>query len=328
MDRESIKDLIRELNGPNTEFIDHHEWVSIRCILAPWTHANGTDSTPSCGISVKPNGDTSIYHCWSCKASGTIPWMLRKLEEYTGESYSALIREIEQGEFFGGELPEWGETRVMAAPKLNQLDKSVFLGLYDSAKDHPYLARRGISNATTDVLELVVDPADSAGVERILFPVYGRGGELYGFTGRATNDRAEPRIRDYHGLPKKSILLGLHLIKPEDTTVIVVEGLFDYAKLVEYDLPVVAALHSGITSWQKQLLLNLGLPIIWMFDNDQAGRLATESASKAIGRHLPMRTVSYPRRLNPRKASGSSPKDPATCTMDEVYDMVERASIL
>lgn len=327
MEREAIKELLREVEGPNTEFVDHPEWVGFRCVLAPWTHPGGRDSSPSCGISVKPDGGTSIYHCWSCHSKGTVPWFLRKLEEFTGENYASMIREIERGEFLGGELPEWGETKV-TTPKLNQLDRTVFLDLYESAKDHPYLAKRGITNRVVDLIDLVVDPSDSAGAERILFPVYGRNFELYGFTGRATNDRVEPRIRDYHGLPKKNVLLGIHLIHPDDTSIVVVEGLFDFAKLVEYDLPVVASLHAGITAGQKRLLLDLGLPIIWMFDNDEAGQLAVASARKAIGKHLPMSTVTYPRRISPRNNSRTSPKDPATCTVDEVYSMIERATVV
>jgi DNA primase len=327
VEREAIKELLRELEGPNIALVDHPEWVGCCCVLAPWTHPNGRDSSPSCGISVKPDGGTSIYHCWSCGSKGTVPWLLRQLEKYTGKNHARIIRELERGEFLGGSLPEWGE-RTMTTVKLTQLDEKVFTDLYESALDHPYIQSRGITNATVEKTGMLIDPADSQGDERVLFPVYGRNRELYGFTGRAVYDSVEPRIRDYHGLPKKNVLLGLHLITPEDTTVIVVEGLFDYAKLVQYDVPVVATLHAGVTAGQKRLLLELGLPIVWMFDSDEPGKAATNAAVKAIGKHLPMYVVRYPTRLQPRSRKAITPKDPATCTRAEVYDMFTNAAIV
>lgn len=62
MDRQSVRELVRDVVGPNTEMIDTDNWVSIPCPLAPWTHEKRRDSNPSAGISVKESG-ASIFNC-------------------------------------------------------------------------------------------------------------------------------------------------------------------------------------------------------------------------------------------------------------------------
>lgn len=327
MDRPEIKELLREVIGPNAEVVDHNGWVSFCCPLAPWTHAGGRDASPSSGISVK-DGDTSIFHCWGCGEKGTVPFLLRELEKYTGDSYRTIISNIEDGEFLGGSLPEWGSKKGHRVAD-RFLDPE-YLDLYDSATGHWYLKDRGIIRATSDAFGLLLDPADSKGDERVLFPVFNRKGQLQGITGRAVLDDIEPRIRDYHGLQKERALLGIHLVDPEDPYVIVVEGLFDVAMIYQYGYSAVGTLHAGLTDAQCAALLDLGKPVLLMYDNDNAGRTATEAATKQLSGKLPLTTVgAYPTRIiRFGGGKGKCPKDPATCTMEEVDEMVGKAKIL
>jgi len=323
MDRIEIKELLKEVLGVNTEIIDQREWVSIRCPLARWTHAGGSDSSPSSGISVKDD-DTSIFHCWTCGSKGTIVWLLRELEKYTGESFRKLINEIDAGEFLGGDLPEWGE-RKRKEVKETILD-SAYLDLYDSAVGHWYLRDRGVTDAVAKDLQLLVDPDDSQGDERILFPIFTKNKELQGFTGRAVLSSVELRIRDYHGLQKANALLGLHLVDTNQPFVVLVEGLFDMAIVYQYGYSVVATLHAGVTVQQMAKLIDLGMPIVFMFDNDEAGKKATDRAIELIGDRLPMSRVSYPERRV--KGKRVWVKDPATCSMEEVDNMLKNADIV
>jgi DNA primase len=325
MDRQEIKELLREVIGPNAVVADHNGWVSFCCPLAPWRHAGGKDTSPSSGISVK-DGDTSVFHCWSCGSKGTVPWLLRQLEKYTGDSFSSIIRGIENGEFLGGSLPEWGDKVKKRTPD-RYLDDT-YIELYDSAVGHWYLRDRGITRETTKALGLLLDPEDSHGDERILFPVYNRHKQLHGITGRAVLDDIEPRIRDYHGLQKANALLGLHLVDTTDKYVIVVEGLFDFAMVFQYGYSVVATLHAGLTAVQADKLLDLGMPVVLMYDNDTAGKQAVKAATAALLGKLPLSVVKYPEREAQRGGKVICPKDPATCTMDEVDWMVGHARIV
>ena len=324
MDREAIVELLKEVAGPNIPLVHHTKWVSFCCLLARWTHAGGTDSSPSSGVSVK-DGDTSIFHCWACGAKGTVPWLLKELEKYTGEDYRSIIASVEDGEFLGGTLPEWG-SRKREAVEERFLDAS-YLDLYDSAVGHWYLRDRGIDDAVAESMQLLVDPEDSQGDERILFPVFDRKKRLQGFTGRAVLDSVDLRVRDYHGFQKANALLGIHLVDPKAKFVVVVEGLFDMAVVYQYGYSAVATMHAGLTDSQFAKLKDLGLPLLSMFDNDKAGKEATERMIEKVGLALPMSVASYVERVNSKGKKVWS-KDPGACSMEEVDEMIEKAMVV
>lgn len=324
MDRNEIKELLKEALGPNIPLVDHTKWVSLCCPLAPWRHAGGSDSSPSSGVSVK-DGGTSIFHCWGCGAKGTVPWLLRELEKFTGESFKRLISSVEDGEFLGGSLPEWG-SRKREAVEDRFLDLS-YLDLYDSAVGHWYLRDRGIDDAVAERMQLLVDPEDSKGDERILFPVFDRKGRLHGFTGRAVLNSVDMRVRDYHGFQKANALLGIHLVDPTDRFVVLVEGLFDMAVVYQYGYSAVAAMHAGVTDAQLAKLKDLGLPVVAMFDNDKAGKEATERLIEKVGGSLPLSVAQYQPVIT-GKGKKVWAKDPGECTMEEVDAMIEKAIIV
>lgn len=328
MERDQIKEVLLDVFGPNTELVDHPKWVGLRCPLAPWTHEKGADKLPSSGVSIKPD-DISIFNCLACGTKGPLSRLIEKYDEKSGEDHSALVEELEDGEYLGGNVPQWGSREKANAKEKYRVLGKEYLDLYDPAVGHPYLAERGISDEAAEVMQLKVDDADSTGHERILFPVFTDQNELVGFTGRAVKERVDPRVRDYHGLQKRQCLLGIHLIKQEDPYIVIVEGLFDYAYMVQNDYPAVATMFAGLTSQQKAILISIGKPVILMYDNDLAGQDATDGAIKALRKYLPLRKVSYPSRARAgSRRRDPPPKDPATCTPEELDTMISTAKIV
>jgi hypothetical protein len=327
MDREEIKELVKEVLGPNTPMIDQEKWVSICCPLSPFTHVGGKDEHPSAGISVQPGG-TSIFNCFTCHNKGTVSWLLKHLSRYTGEDWGDYADSIERGEFYGGAIPEWGAREAvdrLPAP----LDKETYLDLYDSAENHPYVRSRGISRVAARRMQLLHDPGDG-GTERIVFPVYSTEGLLYGFTGRAVDKEAKLRVKDYYGLPKRMLLLGSHLILKEDEFVILVEGLFDYAKLVSYGYPAMAFMSSTLTTHQAEIVKDLGKPVYFFHDDDQPGIDARDNAKELLWRHVPLMKVRYPTECTVETPEGDlrPPGDPAELNKEQVEEMLDTALIL
>lgn len=327
MDRDAIKEFVREVIGPNTTMVDTGNWVSIPCPLAPWTHERGKDSRPSAGISVKEGG-TSIYRCFTCHKTGPIHWLLRTLGELTGEDYELMADSLEQGEFFGGLIPQWGGTPCEEAEP-TAIDKAEYFDLYDSAADHPYLKRRGVSREAAEEMELLLDPGDP-GEPRILFPIYSPDGRLFGFSGRAIRSTARLKVKDYFGLPKRRLLLGSHLIRPDDEYVILVEGLMDYARLRTLGYPAMAFMSSTLTEFQAQILRDLGKPVYFFHDDDVAGEDARDNAKKLLWRYLPVMKVRYPDECTVETPEGDlrPPQDPAELDAHQVETMLAQARLL
>lgn len=295
MNAEQINQVVRDVFG-NIKTEQINGWIGLKCPLATWTHEKGKDVKASAGISIQENG-VSIFNCFTCSNKMPIHGLLRKYSKYTGEDLDDLIEELEEQAYLGPrEMPEWSQTAAISTEP-TKLKESVYLGLYDSAAGHPYLAERGVSDDTARKLELMVDPCDPAdGEERILFPVFGPGRELYGISGRATNPDARLKVRDYYGLPKATCLLGAHLIaKEQPKKIVVVEGLFDYARGWECGQPVVAVMHSTMTDRQASILRDFSLPVYGFYDNDQAGQKGVTNAGKQLHRYLPFMKVRYPK---------------------------------
>lgn len=318
MTRDGIRQFLQTIADGSIELRDQGEWVSTHCPLARWRHAHGTDKNMSFGVHVSDVSE-SVYHCFTCKARGPLWSLLDRLSEFTGEDYRELRREVMEEELLGLNAPEWGSRkRRRRASKLGEPVSEDMLEVYEPAAGHPYLTKRGIDDTTAEYLGLCVDP-DNKGEERILFPVFSPEKAFYGYTGRATRDGAEPRIRDYFGLPKRLLLLGAHLVKEiSPKYVILVEGLFDYAKLATYEEPVVAAMHSGVTQAQAAMLRDIGLPLYAFLDNDAAGREGVALVANLLARHVPVHAVNYPR----------GAKDPAMLNYAEVRKMLREAVLM
>jgi hypothetical protein len=327
MQEPEIKELLYEVADiPMNKMTRVNGWVHTTCPLAPWTHEKAKDEKPSFGVKIQ-NNDTSIFNCFTCRKKGPLSYLVKMLDHYTGNDYATIIEGLETEEFFGADMPEWDRLRINDKQVLgNPLDEEEY-DIFEDATGHPYLAEREIDDETARTCGLVLDP-DNQGIPRILFPVRGPKGDLYGFTGRATVE-SNLKSRDYFGLPKACVLLGSHLIRESDKFICVVEGPFDYARFVQYDLPVVAAMHAYLTPQQASILTDFGKPVYTFYDNDKAGGEGVAACEAHLSGHIPVLDIVYPDR-EVRTADGTwrQVKDPDELYEDEVLAMIDNAELL
>lgn len=325
MDRDGVQRVLQAI-GHTHPLTQDGEWLKTSCPLAPWLHAGGTDNNPSFGVHLSDH-DRSVFHCFSCHRRGTMSMLLSMVERYTGDSFRDLKDEIDHSEMFMFELPEWDmATSTVPLKRLEALPESALLAYPEVPLDYPYLAERDITNPEAiRAMELRVDPSDSRGAERLLFPVRGIDGALHGFTGRAVNTSVTPKVRDYANLPKESLLLGSHRVD-RGKSICVVEGLFSYATMVDFGFQAVALMHSSLTEQQARLFLELGSPLYLFLDNDKAGRDGVAFITKKLKGYLPLFSVTYP-------ASEEVNGKPVICDpndlyRDEIQAMIDGADIL
>jgi hypothetical protein len=308
------------------------------CPLAPWTHRNQHDTHPSFGVKVQKGGDrVSIFNCYTCKKKGPLSHLATLYQNFSGQDKSHLIDEAEDIELFGVQLPLWedrndAEAYMVPPEPLGAEYEDIFDPAWEDHRTgghrgfgrsgagwcHRYLLSRGVMYSAAKRLDVRVDADDGHGAERIVFAVRGIEGELHGYTGRATDDEVNPRIRDYYGLPKRACLLGIHAFDADrHAAVILCEGLFDYARLVACEHFAVAAMHSGLTELQARLLRDMGLPVILMYDNDEAGRSGNKLAKKLLQDYVPLQKVRYP----------EGKKDPGSLTHHEMSWMLNNSRV-
>ena len=118
---------------------------------------------------------------------------------------------------------------------------------------------------------VVPDPVSSTGQA---------GGLVRWLAGRALDQGARPR---FQALPGPKPVLGLGRLGPAPPWAVVAEGLFDWLALTGWGLPACAAL--GTQGGERIASALRGCPRVFLaFDNDDAGREATDGLLTLLGR--------------------------------------------
>ena len=287
MNEQNLRTFCGQLGINLSRYKSSKGWIEAPCPLAPWLHAKRVDHNPSFAVCVNNTG-VSSYKCHTCHNQGTFNKLAYQLARYRNDPEIKIIAEnIQRQEIRGFTPPDWddaGEGGTSRSETVANADLYPSYIEYSFAKD--YVAFRGISAHTALALGLRADTHRG----RVLFPVYDVGGVFRGFSGRAiefssvpdstknawaeAENRNRPKVRDYLGLPKRSLLLGEHQVRVRPgARIILVEGLFAYARLRQYGIQnVVALLGSSPTPEKIAKLLQWSLPVVCLLDNDQAGQ--------------------------------------------------------
>lgn len=322
MNEASLTQILHKL-GINEQKRQRSGWIDFRCPLAQWTHTSGTDRSMSAGAKIVPDG-VSAWVCHACKHHGRISGLISAVQRFSGRIVPGLLREAEMADALPALTTDYGAFEQPAEATPSPLREPLYDGLYpfahEVAEASAYLAARGISDEVSAKLRLLYD----ADQRRIMFEVRGSRGELWGYSGRAIDSETKPKIRDYHGLPKRRLILG------EDRwvagrPVLIVEGLFGYAHLWQVGanelMNIGALLGSVLTEEKAAILTGFDEPVYMMLDNDDAGDVglfgpvmangSREAASGAIARlqsYVPLYVPAWP----------DEKKDPDELTYEDV----------
>ncbi len=257
-------------------------------------------------------GDSEKFFCFGCGAGGDVLDFVRRVENLS------LPEAIARLDGSPGLAPRAanrpaGTRRTQDAalaprdPTLLTAAARFYAGmLRRSPEARGYLASRGVGPVAAARLSLGYSPGgglrqaleslgfsekrirDSGlfterGTERFAGMVVvpdASGGLVRWLKGRALDSGAKPR---FQALPGPKPVLGLGRLGPTPPWAVVAEGLFDWLLLTGWGLPSVAAL--GTQGMERIASALRGCPRVFLaFDNDDAGREATDGLLTLLGR--------------------------------------------
>jgi len=232
------------------------------------------------------NTAEQVFHCFSCGAGGSVLDLVAAVE-------GCSVREAAQ------QLSVWecvaGRAEPLAKPTVTKKTGSVPpLGfrLRGVEVRHPYLASRGISEATARHFGIGFYAGPGLMSQRLVIPIDDEAGQLVGYCGRSLDGR-EPRYRFPAGFAKSQLLFNLHRATAAgQSTVIVVEGFFDCLKVHQSGFgSVVALMGSALYEPQRRLLMRHFQQVLLMLDGDPPGRRAAAVIAARLSADCPVRIV-------------------------------------
>lgn len=214
MDAYTIANVLRGL-GADKVRVTRSGKVACCCLLAPWTHRYGRDSTPSMVVYVEGDRvEGPTYGCMSCHDSGSlidlllfmrtrgrhdvVPWLQVLEGERSSESVpksEKLKRKVAEVSVFGRSVPvreteavvrrtfedgrPFYDYKALAqAEEIEPIEESVYLPYAGSVPR--YALERGLVIDTCKAFELGNDKE----MKRLLFPIRDRKGRLVAISGR------------------------------------------------------------------------------------------------------------------------------------------------
>jgi len=227
------------------------------------------------------------YNCFACSQRGKgIDTMVMLLKRLTRAKALDYIRQFD---------PEYNpmdrKARHRVQLKANFFEE-VTLDLYPPAYQ-PYIRKRRIKKATVDRCDLRWDGQN----KQIVIPVRAFDGHLEGVITRSIDPKVPSgdRYSNNPGFQKRNALMGAHLLPPERKLLYVVEGPFDWIRMVDADLEnTVALMGPSLSVVQQVKIAALGYEKIMLcFDKDQAGWRGLMHAYHRLRHACPVVRIDY-----------------------------------
>ena len=288
MKKEHVIRLMELLEIENIQ--DGDGWIKASCPFAPSKHTSGTDSKPSFGIQV---GQSSFYHCFSCKSANNLPMLVSNLSYMRNRDYPEARAHVAKYESFALDPYESGE----AEEPLSVLSEGILDKFAEAHSELSLVRKRRITNEAINRFGLMWDYSEL----RLIFPVRDEDGNLVGIRGRLSSfGRSKAKYREYRDLSPNQTSLkahgiwyGMHFWPKKGKKLILVEGELDVIKLWEKIRRdgIWSMLGGGLHRAQIQRIKAANHPVVLFFDNDEAGHELTDKMVRKLKNHVPVSIV-------------------------------------
>jgi len=297
MDKEGILAVLHSLGAGKTKTLRGN--IQCACFLANYRdgHSRDSDHADSMGILINPHGPSKV-NCFACKFKGNMESAVKLLAKHSGKDFTELLKTIREREQLSPQQLLLSVPQVYGKPLEKEAD--VFLPESELEQFTPGtvvdLLDRGLTPDTLKTWGSMVDYKKF----RVVFPVRTLEGKLFGAVGR-TYVEDEVRYHNYFHFDKSRHLFGEHLIKTENTAILV-EGLLDTLAVWQWingaglheKYAALGVLGSEASENQIRVLSRNFKQVVVFFDNDPAGWTGTRKVSKELSRRISVRYVDYP----------------------------------
>jgi DNA primase len=225
------------------------------------------------------------WHCFSCGAGGKIEDLVQKLFHVSRAQALELVG-TPPASFTKIDavpvLPPWGARKGPTECRaLSEAEIAPYRRYCPN-----YLLNRGFSESILQRYEVGYDTQQS----RIVIPARDAKGRLIGITYRRDFDDDTSMGKYWHEYWDKSQhLYGLHLLtKKVHKRLFLVEGQLDTVRMAQLGLPACAIMGSSLSRTQRDVLVRHidCEKLILAFDNDDAGKHATETAIRMLAKSV------------------------------------------
>ena len=291
------------------------------------------ESHPSAGIDIDfvpqdSNSHYQVFHCFSCGASGSLPWLVYKslpdrfknvqeAERFLKERYhidfsfdfNVDTLNIKRYEEHFIQLEEKAEKRY-------EMPRSK-LAVFKSGKEtYKYFFDRGVTKEDMKTYMIGRDLEN----ETVTIPAFWEDGKLAGVIGRYIDPKRPKNMRfKIYGFPKGSLIYPLDKLEVIDDTIIGVESMLDVIMLRNWGyFNAVAIMGDGMSVQQAGQIVSRCHKFIDLFDNDKGGMTARSIAKKRLGSSILYLTPTYYPNFG---------KDPSEWGKEETEKVINSASI-
>jgi 5S rRNA maturation endonuclease (ribonuclease M5) len=292
MRAESIKQFLEALGIDRIYMHEERGWVNTKCPLAPYVHSGGSDTRPSFGISISPDGP-SVWWCFGCSSRGLrLGWLLHSLWVADGRYPKQAARIYAREEL--AKLPETEEKDVEAPDRwARKAPEQVEPLPLTVLKRYPLLQGRADYEARRIRQWLIADRGVEEWVQNacglryhadnqsVIFPLTDVRGDVFLLRERNRKEKRMWQVSpDVAGFPELDfprlrdvgVWFGMHMIDWTNP-VMLVEGEIDAMRLMSLGfLNVIASAGSSVTEAQIDALA--ASTLILGYDADKGGQFA------------------------------------------------------
>jgi len=234
------------------------------------------------------DGNILTGNCFACQFKGSLGTLVTALSFMHGKDLTEARQFISGKEDLS--VDPYESKKTVGLFKMPRLAPGTLSGFPSLTDKHSYLRFRGIGQPAIDRFKLRYDRAE----KRILIPIFDQDRRLVGIRGRSTLPDPKIKMREYSelstsekSLKRSGVWFGMNFpLQDETKRVIVVEGELGCISLWQATQRdgIIASMGATLTDAQMYYLQSLKNPIVLFFDDDPAGRLATEKLIRKLKR--------------------------------------------